>query len=207
MLQGKYNEAEKEFLYRCEIVKKYQYSPPTSEYTRIVLNYASLGNIPQTRKYIEDVQPLVEQVTDLDDKWQSLYLLSEGYRLLEEYEQARIKCQQAIDGLLTFECPEELEYLADARLIMGKILVDIKNYQEALQYLDKAQKAFAICGHYALGETLLYMGKAYQGLGAFFFPQAKELVTKAIAEFQRVELPHKEREAQAVFDTLCYPCL
>jgi len=85
---------------------------------------------------------------------------------------------------------------------MGKILVDMQNYQEALQYLDKARNAFAICGHYNLGETLLYMGKAYQGLGPFFFPQAKEHVTRAIAEFQRVELHHKEQEAQEVLNTL-----
>ncbi len=32
-----------------------------------------------------------------------------------------------------------------------------------MSYLDKA--AFEICGHYALGETLLYLGKAHQGLG------------------------------------------
>ncbi len=53
-----------------------------------------------------------------------------------------------------------------------------------MSYLDKA--AFEICGHYALGETLLYLGKAHQGLGgAVFLNQDKEYVNNAFAEFQR----------------------
>jgi tetratricopeptide (TPR) repeat protein len=101
------------------------------------------------------------------------------------------------------EDPEELVYVAEARLIMGKILVDIGEYREAITYLDKAKAAFEICGHYALGETLLYLGKAHQGLGGtVFLTQAREYVTSAIAEFQRLELFHKEKEAQEVLEKL-----
>jgi hypothetical protein len=58
---------------------------------------------------------------------------------------------------------------------MGKIMVDMGDYREAITYLDKAKAAFEICGHYALGKTLLYLGKANQGLeGAVFLNQAKE---------------------------------
>ncbi len=63
----------------------------------------------------------------------------------------------------------------------------------------KAKAVFEICGHYAPGETLLYLGKAHQGLGgAVFLNQAKEHVNNARAEFQRLELHHKEREAKEI---------
>jgi len=53
------------------------------------------------------------------------------------------------------------------------------------------------------GETLLYLGKAYQGLGgAVSLRQAKEYVANALAEFRRLELHHKAREVEEVLRTL-----
>ncbi len=55
----------------------------------------------------------------------------------------------------------------------------------------------------ALGETLLYLGKAHLGLGGVIFRrQAKDYVIKALAEFRRLELRHKEQEAQEVLNSL-----
>ena len=45
--------------------------------------------------------------------------------------------------------------------------------------------------------------KAHFGLGGVVFRrQAKAYVLKALAEFQRLELQHKEREAQEVLHAL-----
>ncbi len=85
-------------------------------------------------------------------------------------------------------------YVARVRLIMGKILVDMQSYQEAVPHLDKARAAFAVGKHYALGETMLYLGKAHLGLGRE--AQAEELLLKALAEFQRLGLRLKEAETK-----------
>jgi len=77
---------------------------------------------------------------------------------------------------------------------MGKILVDMQSYQEAVPHLDKARTAFAVGKHYALGETMLYLGKAHLGLGRR--AQAEELLLKALAEFQRLGLRLKEAETR-----------
>ena len=72
-----------------------------------------------------------------------------------------------------------------------------------LDNLDKAKAALEICGYYALGETLLYLGKVHQGLGGpVFLKQTREYVTNALAEFQRLELYHKEREAKGGVETI-----
>lgn len=90
-------------------------------------------------------------------------------------------------------------YVADARLIWGKILVDAGEYQEAIAALETVRATCAAYRYYPLGETLLYLGKAYQGLGGpVFLHQAKTCLNEAIAEFQRLQLPHKEQEAQEV---------
>jgi len=83
---------------------------------------------------------------------------------------------------------------------MRKILVDSREYQEAITYLDKAKEAFTICQHHLLGETLFYLGKAYNGLSNK--QRAKEYIMQAINEFQRLELPHKEKEANEISKTL-----
>ncbi|MDY0092487.1 MAG: hypothetical protein RBT80_07280 [Candidatus Vecturithrix sp.] len=77
------------------------------------------------------------------------------------------------------------------------------DFQDAITYLEKAQTAFAICQHYALGETLLYLGKAHLGLGGVVLRrQAKDYAFKALAEFHRLELRHKGQEAQEVLHAL-----
>ena len=82
---------------------------------------------------------------------------------------------------------------------MGKILVD----QDGIEYLEKARAAFEICQHYALGETLLYLGKAHVGLGGVILRrQGKEYVTQALAEFERLELAHKASEARELLMSL-----
>jgi len=80
---------------------------------------------------------------------------------------------------------------------MGKILVEMEEHQEALSYLKKAKTAFETCQHYALGETLLYLGKAYQGTGDH---QAREYIHQALAEFQRLKLHHKAHKAQELLE-------
>jgi tetratricopeptide (TPR) repeat protein len=66
--------------------------------------------------------------------------------------------------------------------------------------IEKARAAFETCQHYALGETLFALGKAQQGLGELL--RAKEYFAAALAEFRRLELHHKAREAQAALETL-----
>ena len=86
---------------------------------------------------------------------------------------------------------------------MGKILVDMEEHQDAIEYLEKAKTAFDICQHYALGETLLYLGKAHVGLGGVILRrQGKEYVTQALAEFERLELQHKASEARELLKEL-----
>ena len=204
MLRGNYTQAQLEFLSSLEGIIKYKGLKDERKYARLALNYGLLGNNVQCRKYLNIVQTLFDQETDLMVKFSSLFIIADAYRLLKECELAQAFCQHSLDGFLAnAEVPEDLVDLAEARLIMGKILVDLGAYEDALDYLDKAQTAFAICQHYALGETLLYLGKAYQGLGgAMFWRQAKEHILKALAEFQRLELHHKECEAQEVLKTL-----
>jgi tetratricopeptide (TPR) repeat protein len=204
MLQGKYAQAEENFLYRFQELGKYTTGYVLVEYVRFALNYVLSGNTTQCRKYLEDAHVFFEQETRPRAKWEYLSQVAEVYRLLGELEPAKTACHQSLEGFLTnAEDPEDLVDVAEVRLVMGKILVDMGAYQDALDYLDKAKTAFEICQHYALGETLLYLGKAYQGLGgAVFLRQVKEHVTQALAEFQRLELRHKEREAEDMLKRL-----
>jgi tetratricopeptide (TPR) repeat protein len=163
-----------------------------------------LGDIAQCKEWIKQYYSFFNLENRLRLKWISLYRLAEVYLILGEFDSAKTSCQESLDWfLINAEEPEESVHVAEARLIMRKILVDLGVYQDALDYLDKAKTAFEMCQHYPLGETLLYLGKAYQGLGgAVFLRQAKEYVTQALAEFQRLKLHHKEREAQEVLKTL-----
>ena len=133
-----------------------------------------------------------------------LYSLAEIYRILQEKEPAKSACKESLDWFLAnAEDPEDLVVVAEARLIMGKILVDMEEHQEAILYLEKAKAAFEICQHYALGETLLYLGKAHVGLGGVILRrQGKEYVTQALAEFERLELAHKTQEARDILKAL-----
>jgi len=112
---------------------------------------------------------------------------------------AKTTCRKSIEWFLNnAENAEDLIYLAGSRLVMGKILVETEEHQEALSYLNKAKSAFETCQHYALGETLFYLGKADQGVGDH---QAREYINQALSEFHRLKLHHKAREAQELLET------
>ncbi|MBN2267784.1 MAG: hypothetical protein JW725_05620, partial [Candidatus Babeliaceae bacterium] len=204
LFQENYPQAEKELLHKLEQREKYKRFPNILIYTGLALNYALLGKEEQSQKYLEHAYSLLEQKTIPIEKSEALYIIAETQRLLENFESSKIACQQALSWFLTnAEDPEELISVAEVRLTMGKILVDMADYQEAITYLDKAKAAFEICGHYALGETLLYLGKAHLGLGGVIFQrQAQEYLNQALAEFQRLELRHKEQEAKEVLKAL-----
>lgn len=205
MYQESYKEAEQIFIARLEILEKYHdFSRRLPTYAKIALNYGLAGNFIQARKFRELSENILQQETRPRFKWCSWYELAELCRLLKEYETAKLYCQQSVDLYLSHsEDPENLFYLAEARHNMGKILVDIGDYQQAISYLNRVQIAFKKCKHYALGETWLYLGKAHQGLGgAESLNQAKEYIVKAIAEFQRLDLSRKDQEARMVLSSL-----
>jgi tetratricopeptide (TPR) repeat protein len=124
-----------------------------------------------------------------------LYEYAETKRILKENNTAQDACNRSLSWFLNnAEDPDDYQPVAEARLIMGKILVDMQSYQEAVPHLDKARTAFAVGKHYALGETMMYLGKAHLGLGRR--TQAEELLLKALAEFQRLGLRLKEAETR-----------
>ena len=204
ILLGNYAQAEQEFLYYLDVIKKYGVSPDLFDYARIGWNYALLGKFAECRKYVELFQALIKNNIAPSSKMEGLYEIAEVCRLLREFETAKTACQQSLDWFLTnAEAPEDLVVVAEARLIMGKILVDMEEHQEAILYLEKAQAAFEICQHYALGETLLYLGKAHLGLGGVILRrQGKEYVASALKEFERLELAHKASEAREILKGL-----
>ena len=200
----KYEQAEKEYFYGIKMLEQYHISQGGLEYSRIAQNYALLNKQAACREFVKNCQNFLEKDTSPRLKMEALYELAETYRLLKEYTTAKSACQKSLDWYLAnAEDPEKLFCVAEARLIMGKILVDIGEHQEAILYLEKAQAAFEICQHYALGETLLYLGKAHVGLGGVILRrQGKEYVTQALAEFERLELAHKASEARDILKTL-----
>lgn len=203
MLQGYYVQAEEKFLYRLKTSEKYYYSDLLA-CTKLALNYALMGNNTQCETYIKKAQRLFEKETRPRVKGEYFYEIAEIYRILGKFEPAKTACQESIEWFLSnAEDAEDLLYIAEARLIMGKIQVDMGKYQKAITCLDKVKVAFEICSHYALGETLLYLGKAHQGLGGtVLINQAKDYITNAIHEFQRLKLQHKEQEAKEVLNML-----
>ncbi len=174
------------------------------DYSLPCLNYAMAGKIAECKELLAESQTMYAQENFPLWQWEYSYYVAETYRILGEFEPAKRFCQQALEGFLHHaEDPEDLIYVADARLIWGKILVDTGEYQEAIAALEKVRETCAAYHYYALGETLLYLGKAYQGLGGpIFLRQAKTCLSEAIAEFQRLQLHHKEHEAQEVLRTL-----
>ena len=204
MIKGHYAQADTEFLHGLEVLQKYKDVPNMVESTQISKNYFLLGNINQCKKYLEIAQSCLEKETYPLSKAIDMYLIAEIFELLGEFESAKTACQQSLDWFLAnAEDAEELVFVAEARLIMGKILVDMGEHQDAIEYLEKAKTAFEICQHYALGETLLYLGKAHVGLGGVILRrQGKEYVTQALAEFERLELAHKASEARELLKGL-----
>ncbi len=204
LLQGHYPQAEEEFLHRIEILKQYQDSSSLPTCAKTALNYALLGSTGKCKAYLKQCNLLLERKQDSQDTWEGLYEIAEIQRILGGLRLAKMTCQNFIESFLTHaEDAEELVSLAEAHLVMGKILMDMGDYQEAIPYLNKAKDAFDICKHYALGETLLYLGKAHKGLGGtVFINQAQEYISNAILEFQRLELHHKEHEAEDFLNTL-----
>ena len=204
MLSGDYIQAQREFLIGLDAVAKYRLPIELIACVEICLNYLMLGNISECRCYMKLAQTRFEQDTRPAIRWEYLYKISEVHRILKELDTAKLTCQQSIEAFLTHaDDPENLIAVAEARLIMGKILVDMGEHQDAIEYLEKAKTAFDICQHYALGETLLYLGKAHVGLGGVILRrQGKEYVTQALAEFERLELQHKASEARELLKEL-----
>jgi len=142
---------------------------------------------------------LLQDVIAPKDRQRFSYRLAEVYRLSAQPERAKTLAEPAVEWFVHVpEDGEDLVDTAEARLVLGKILVDLREYQRALAYLEPAASAFEQGRHYLLGEACLYIGKSYRGLGGQMFrQQAREWATRAIAEFQRLELSHRLPEAQA----------
>ncbi|MCP4111825.1 MAG: hypothetical protein GY749_40915 [Desulfobacteraceae bacterium] len=196
--QEKYAEAETNFLHHINILEKYS-SPSHSVYLRTAQNYARLGNETESRRLLEIADRLFEKKTvPPRNKAFYLYKRADTYRILQEYEFAKTDCEQSLTWFLINA--EDYQSVAEARLVFGKILVNMEEYQDAIGYLDKAKTAFAIGKHYALGETMLYLGKAHAATGNP--TRAQALVADALAEFQRLELSKKEQEAKDMLNRL-----
>ena len=200
LLLGKYSHVEKSLL---EVSKSSPYVFMVG-WSDVALYHALVGNNSYAEHYLQKAQQFFEKEQRPRLKWKVLYEIAEVQRGLKLLEVSKTACQQSLEWFLTnAEDPEDLVVVAEARLIMGKILVDMEEYQEALVYLDKAKAAFDICRHYALGETLLYLGKAHVGLGGVIFRrQGKDYVMAALKEFERLELRHKASEAREILHQL-----
>ena len=202
MMQGNYAQAEGLLLKRVELNNQYR-RPDIVGHTRIAQNYALWGKYNECKKHVEIAKNLLTLCSPHRQTW-FLREISDVYRLCGEYEIGKSVCQQALDWFISnAEDFENAVSFNEARLNMGKILVDMGEHQDAIEYLEKARTAFEICGHYALGETLLYLGKAHVGLGGVILRrQGKEYVTQALAEFERLDLAHKASEAREILKTL-----
>ncbi len=203
-LQGNYAQAELELFYQLEVLERYDHTDKLFGYAELSQNYALLGDEKRSKGYMQMAQTLFEQETRPRRKWWCLYEIADGHRILGKFDAAKAACQQSLDWFLSnAEGAEKLIYAAEAQFVMGKILVDMNAHQDALPYLHNAKSAFELCHHYALGETLLYLGKAHQGLGgAEMISQARQEISTAITEFQRLLLHRKEREAKDVLDNI-----
>lgn len=204
LLKGDYSQAEEQFHIRLQTLKKFRRDTQLLDYSLMALNYALMGKITECQQYVEQAQVRFQEENRLREKYEYLHYIAEVHRILGEYDDAKVSCQESLNGFFTHaEDPEDLVDVAEARLIMGKILVDMGEHQDAIEYLEKAKTAFEICQHYALGETLLYLGKAHVGLGGVILRrQGKEYVTQALAEFERLELAHKASEARELLKGL-----
>lgn len=202
MFRGEYAQIEREINSRSEILEQYKKEFDLGDCGNIAQYYALSGNETLCKKYMAYAQSLLERNICPVHELAYLYGIAEAHRLLGELEPAKAACQEAIKGFLTHaEDAEGLVFVAEARLIMGKILVDMQEYEDALLYLEKTKADFETSGHYALGETLLYLGKACQSLGEpKLLHQAREHLTAALSEFHRLELHHQVRNAQEVLD-------
>lgn len=193
-LQERYKEAEEKFIIRIKILDKYK-SPSHLVYLRAAQNYAKLKNENESMRMLNFSFDLFQEETNQKDKSTYLRIYAETLRILRDCKTAKAACEKSLGWLLTnAEEPDDYQPIAQSRLIMGKILVDMQSFQEAVPYLEKAKAAFAVGKHYALGETMLYLAKAHQGLGRR--EQAEELLLKALTEFQRLGLRLKEAEAK-----------
>ncbi|XOF34157.1 MAG: AAA family ATPase [Candidatus Electrothrix sp. YB6] len=194
MFQEKYEQAEPIFLHRIKIIEKYKLSYPVV-FICTAQNYAKLDKKIESKKLLTISFEKYKAVSGPNTKASYLHEYAETCRLLKEYETARSACKKSLTWLLNnAEDPDDYQPVAEARLIMGKILVDMQSFREALPYLEKAKAAFAIGRHYALGETMLYLGKAHLELN--HGQKGKELLIRALTEFQRLGLRKKEAEAR-----------
>jgi tetratricopeptide (TPR) repeat protein len=196
MLQGKNLQAQKKIEYRLEVLAEYKKSLDLMDCGNIATNYALLGNTEKCKEYIHKADKLLEDEIFPAHRIAYSFIIAEVYRILQKFELGKAICLQSINMMLELDDAEELVGLAIARFMLGNILVGMREYQEAVTYLEKAKTAFEICGYFALGDTFLALGKAHCGLGgAVLLHDAKQYVEQALAEFQRLELHHKTQEA------------
>lgn len=201
MLQGKYCLAEENFLSGYKVLLSYREKPALIDYARFCQNLALMGKYSECREFLQKAQEEFERNTQPRSRWVYLYHLAEIYRILGSIDAAKDTCQESINSFFDYaEDAEELIYVAEARLVMGKILVDMQDYAAAILPLKKAKSVFEICRHYALGETLFYLSKAQLGLG--HRSEAQGLTEKALAEFRRLELAHKIQESGRFMEEL-----
>lgn len=204
LAQERYVEAEREFTTSLDLYEIYQRPIDLPDLTSIALCYALTGDFSRCRHYVENFWELFNQNFSPDRKSQYLYKVAEVYRMLGDLTSAKQYCEQALT--LYFEQAEdaeELRYVAEARLVLGKVLVYLAEFKEAISILHKAKAAFEVYGHYQLGETLLYLSKAHQGIGGQgAFVQAKAYAQAALAEFTRLELALKQQEAHKLLETI-----
>lgn len=205
LMQERYQEAQAEFAESLRILEKYQSSLYLDEYAQVVLTDALAHDKISYQRHLEQAQALFACETRPYDQFVYRFTMAEVHRLAGDLKAARALCHAAVSAefLSQIEDADLLTCIAKARLVMGKILVDLAEYEQATSYLSQARNAFETCGHYALGETLLYLGKAYYGPGGVVFGhQARPFIEQALAEFQRLELARKECEAQHVMQAL-----
>jgi tetratricopeptide (TPR) repeat protein len=199
-LREEYAQAETELLYRIEVLNIYRHLQNLFGYTGVAMSYALSGDDKQSRQYLEQARRLFEEETRPRKKWWCLYEMAEVYRILHDHQMAETMCKQAVQWFLEqAEQAEDLLYLAGARFVMGKILVDSQSYQQALPYLEQAETTLEQCRHYMLGEVWFHIGRAYSNLGD---DRAEAYVKRAHAEFQRLELHRKETEARELLESL-----
>jgi len=164
--KAEYDLAEIEFRDGYEILKNYpvsNFSLYSFECANIALNYAALNNFTKCEEFINITNSILKEETYPRYKWLCQCKLSEAYRLMKKYEQAKHLIHYCLTSFLdNAEDPEELVDVAEARLVLGKILFDLHEFKNAIIYLNKAKNGFEICKHYLLGETLKYLCKAYK---------------------------------------------
>lgn len=199
--QENYLEAEKHIQIRINYLLQTDRPLPSLAFSRMTLASHYLGKKEIAKQRLEQTLTLFKQNDNQDTKWQTAYYIAEIYRVLGDCESAQSYCQEALDWYFAnSEDPENLVFVAEARLVMGKVLVDMKDATNALLYLEKARNAFETCGYYALGEALFHEGKAHQKMGNF--SETRRLVEKALSEFQRLKLTHSTATAMTFLERL-----